>query len=86
MAYNYAVTCHKPTAVHHSLACNLTGRNERNVLISKGNRLELHTLTNEGLVLNFDVSLYGKIAVMLSLRPPSTAQEIIFILTGTYKF
>lgn len=69
MAYNYVATAQKPTAVTHSLVGHFTDADDVNLVVAKGTRFELHTVTAEGLQPVFDVGVYGRIATMLLFRP-----------------
>lgn len=64
MSFNYVVTAHKPTAVTHSLAGHFTGPDAFNVLLARGSRLEIHSVSAEGLKPVLDVPLYGHINYM----------------------
>ena len=64
MSYNYNVTAHKPTAVSHSLAGHFTSPDIFNVLLGKGNRIEIHAVSPEGLKPILDVPMYGNISFM----------------------
>lgn len=64
MSFNYVVTAHKPTAVTHSLAGHFTSPDAFNVLIARGSRLEIHSVSAEGLKPVLDVPLYGHINYM----------------------
>jgi DNA damage-binding protein 1 len=67
--YSYVVTAQKPTAVTHSLTANLTGPEDNNLIIAKCSRIEVHLMTPDGLTLQFDLNVYGRISVMKALRP-----------------
>ena len=60
--YNYVVTAHKPSAVHLSLTANFTGAKDKNLIVTKSNRLVIYLLTPECLQPILDTSVYGRIA------------------------
>ena len=68
MSYNYNVTAHKPTAVSHSLAGHFTSADTFNVLLGKGNRIEIHSVSPEGLKPVLDVPMYGQLSYMELFR------------------
>lgn len=86
MAYNYVVTSQKPTAVSVALVCCFTGKSDQNLVLAKGNRIEIHTLTPEGLLPILDVPLYGRITAMAAFRPPTLVQDVLFVLTERKHF
>lgn len=54
--WNYVVTAHKPTKVTHSCVGNFTGPQDRNLIVAKCTRLEIHLLSpQEGLQLQLQV-------------------------------
>jgi len=86
MAYNYVVTAQKPTNIGISITGNFTNPDEINLVISKSSRLEIHTVTPEGLVPQLDVPIYGTISSMEFFRPHGHSKDLIFILTERYQF
>ncbi len=86
MAYNYVATSQKPTAVKSAIVCSFTGTDEQNLVMARGNRLEFHSLTSDGLVPIFDVGIYGNILTLASFRPPTLAQDVIFVLSERKQF
>jgi hypothetical protein len=86
MSYLYAATSQKATAVTNSLVCNFTGPNEKNLILSKGNHLEVHILKDEKLLPLLDTSLFARIKSMDFYRPHGYLQDVIFILTERKSF
>ena len=86
MSYSYVVTSQKPTAVHASCVCHFTSASDRNLVIAKGNHLEIHTVRENGLVSEFDVPLFGKITALDFYRPAGAALDVIFVLTEKKHF
>lgn len=86
MSYSYVVNSHKPTAVHHSIVCNFTSSSDRNLIIAKGNHIEIQTLVDHGLCPVLDVGLFGKITALDFYRPMNSTQDVIFILTEKKHF
>lgn len=52
---------------------------------SKCNRIEIHTLTAEGLKGVADVPLFGRIAAMELFRPAREPRDLLLVLTTSYK-
>jgi hypothetical protein len=42
MSYTYVVTSQKPTAVKFAKVCQFTGPHDKNLIIAKGNRIEVY--------------------------------------------
>ncbi|XP_078488392.1 DNA damage-binding protein 1 [Ciona intestinalis] len=84
MSSNYIVTAHKPTAVKQCITGNFTSGSDLNLLISKNTRLELFTVTPEGLRPIKEINIYGRIAVLKFFRPEGEDRDLLFILTERY--
>jgi len=84
MANNYVVTAHKPTAVNACVTGNFTSHDELNLLIAKNTRLEVYSVTPEGLRPLKEISVYGRIAVLQLFRPPGENKDLLFLLTARY--
>lgn len=86
MAYSYLVTTQKSTAVQHAVVCNFTSPVERNLILVKSNRIEIHTLTPEGLMPILDTPLHGLITSIDYYRPANCAQDVLFLLLESKQF
>eukprot|EP00611_Tribonema_gayanum_P012338 TRINITY_DN2295_c0_g1_i5.p2 TRINITY_DN2295_c0_g1~~TRINITY_DN2295_c0_g1_i5.p2 ORF type:complete len:243 (-),score=52.11 TRINITY_DN2295_c0_g1_i5:252-980(-) len=86
MSYNYVVTAQRPTAVTHSLLAHFTSAQDANLITAKGNRLNILTVTEDGLQGIHDAPLYGSVACMEAFRLPGESQDLLFILTARYQF
>ena len=86
MSYSYIVNSQKPTAVHHTIICNFTSPTEKNLIIARGNHLEIQIFREGGLAPVLDVGLFGKITALDFYRPANTSQDVIFILTEKKHF
>lgn len=86
MLYNYVVTAQKPTSVTMSLTCNFTAPNETNLIMCKNTRVEIHTLTPEGLQPVLDVCIYGRIASVEKFRPSEQETDWLFLSTEKCDF
>lgn len=86
MSYSYVVNSQKPTAVQHTVVCSFTSPGDTNLIIAKGNHLEIQTLKENGLDAILDVALFGKITALDFYRPANTNQDILFVLTEKKHF
>lgn len=84
MAYQYIVTAHKPTAVIACATGNFTSAKDLNLIVAKNSKIEIFLVTPEGLRPLKEVSIYGKIAVMLLFRPQNELKDLLFIVTARY--
>ncbi|KAH8557053.1 CPSF A subunit region-domain-containing protein [Umbelopsis sp. PMI_123] len=84
--YQYVVTAQKPTAVHFAVKGRFTSSEDINLIISKGTRIEIFTLTPEGLRPVIEFGIYGRIEAMEIFSPPDAATDSLFILTERNTF
>lgn len=68
MSFWYVASSQKSTAVTASLICELITNNEKNLVITKGNSLEIYGTTNNNLNLLFSIPLFGNIATVLKYK------------------
>jgi hypothetical protein len=66
--YSYIATAQKSTGVTHALVGSFTAPGELNLILGKTTRLEVHTVTPDGLQPVFSDALYGRIATMKLVR------------------
>ena len=76
----YVATAQRATNVTHAVSGNFTNPDEKNLILAKSTRLELHTATPEGLVPVFDVGLHGRVAALEIFRMPV---RILVCMTST---
>ncbi len=67
-SYFYVASSQPPTAVTYSAVGNFTSAAELNLVLAKTSRLEIHTVTADGLVPLFDVPVNGRIASLELVR------------------
>nr|CAB3236585.1 DNA damage-binding protein 1 [Phallusia mammillata] len=84
MSFNYVVTAHKPTAVNQCITGHFTSPDDLNLLITKNSRLEIFTVSAEGLKPVKELNIYGKIAIAKLFRPEGEKKDLLFILTEPY--
>ncbi len=86
MAYFYVATSQKPQSVNHSIVCNFTSPTERNLILARGNGLEIHRVEETGLVGVLSVALHGKIISLDSFHDEASNENWIFVLTESKNF
>lgn len=64
----YAVTAQPPTLVSHTLVCNFTGPDERNLLLVRSSRLDIFRTRADGVDSVASVPLYARVAAVHSFR------------------
>ena len=84
--YNYVVTAHKPSAVQLSLTANFTGPRDKNLIVTKSNRLVIYLLTPDCLQPVLDTTVYGRIANIEVIRSPGADRDSLCLLTERLKF
>lgn len=84
MSFNYVVTAHKPSAVNFCVTGNFTRSDELNLLIGKNTRLEIYSVTAQGLTPVKEINVYGRIALLKLFRPPGECKDLLFLLTEKY--
>ena len=80
--WNYVASAHKSSAVVESLTAGLTSADQRNLILAKGNRLELYKLSEEGLVPLQEISILGMIKFVHKLSAPQ--KDYLLIVTQPY--
>jgi DNA damage-binding protein 1 len=78
---SYVVTAHRPSKVTHTAVGNFLSPSTRNLLVAKITRVEVYSVTVDGLVRTVDLPIYGRIAVMVLARAPGAAQDDMLVLT-----
>lgn len=89
MSYSYVVTSQKSTAISHSVICNFTSVNDTNLVIVRGNTIEISTYNNNNLIIEDNISLFGQIISLQSYKPSHEDRNIsdnLFILTAHKTF
>lgn len=79
-AMNYVVTAHPASKVTHTAVGNFLGDGHRNLVIAKVTRLEVFSISAEGLVRQLLLPIYGRIVAMALYRAPGAAQDDLAVL------
>ena len=66
--FAYVATAQKPTGVTHAVVGSFTGPNDVNLVLAKTNRLEVHTVTGDGLSPVVSEGVFGRIATLALIR------------------
>lgn len=86
MAYIYAASTQRATSVTSSIVCSFTSPTDRNLLLGKGNILDIYNCSSEELTLVKSLPLYGKISKIDKYRPSGSTKDYVFILTAKLQF
>ena len=82
--YMYVVTAQKPTATTVAITSNFTGPDDLNLILAKNSKIEIHTISPEGLRHYMDLNINGCVTCMQSFRPKGEDQDVVFVLTRRY--
>ncbi|KAL0082831.1 mono-functional DNA-alkylating methyl methanesulfonate N-term-domain-containing protein [Phycomyces blakesleeanus] len=84
--HKYVVTAQKPTATQFAVKGSFTAPNDTNLVLGKGTRIEIYTLTPDGLKPTLEFSIYGTITAMTLHVPPGRDKASLFLLTARHKY
>ena len=65
--YNYLGVIRKSTSVDHCVTCRFFDSKTQNLILSKNNRIEIYSLSQEGMSSNKFINIYGKIKILLTI-------------------
>jgi len=80
----YLVTAQPAMAVSHCQTGNFTSPTDFNLLVVKSNKIEIMTLTAEGLRFVKEINIYGTIEVMKLFRPRGLDKDRLFVMTEKF--
>ena len=84
--YNYLGILKKSTAIEHCISCNFFDIKSLNLILSKNNRLEFYSLSEEeGLIAKKYINIYGKIKILLKI-PSKKGKDNLFVLSQDLNF
>ena len=84
--YNYLGVLRKSTAIEHCVSCNFFDAKTPNLILSKNNRIEFYSLSEEEtLYAKKYINIYGKIKILLTI-PTTKGKDNLFILTQDLNF
>lgn len=84
MAFNYLVTANRATSVNASDTGNFTGPNDLNLVTAKASRIEVWTVTHEGLRLAQEIGVFGHVEALKLFRPAGATKDLLFFLTSKH--
>lgn len=92
MAHFYSVTNEKSSSVSNSVYCSFCGPSETNLILAKGNVLEIYSIIqgegsdSHSLTLVESHTIFGYIVKVLKYRPESSATDYLFLFTAHKHF
>ena len=81
MAHNYVVTAQHATAVDACDTGNFTSSSDLNLLIARNTKIEIMSVTPEGLRSIREFNINGSVEVMKLFRPAGAEKDRLFITT-----
>ncbi len=84
--YAYVATSQKPTAVQHAISCSFLDSNDLNLVIARGNRVEIYSTKDSHLTLECELPIYGIISSLTSYKLRQSQQDVLLILTERKQF
>ncbi|KAJ4379673.1 hypothetical protein N0V86_004855 [Didymella sp. IMI 355093] len=82
----YIAPIHKPSSVRHALKLNFLNAEEDCLVVAKANRLEFYSQTADGLVLQHQKAIYGKVTMLQKLRPALSQTDHLFVGTDRFTY
>ncbi|KAI9321688.1 mono-functional DNA-alkylating methyl methanesulfonate N-term-domain-containing protein [Dichotomocladium elegans] len=84
--YKYVVTAQKSTATHFAVKGPFTASADVNLILGKGTRIEIYTITPDGLKPTLEFTLYGTIKALDLYQPAGRDKASLFVLTSRYLY
>ena len=81
MAHNYVVTAQHPTSVNVCDTGNFTSPTDLNLVIARNTKIEIMSVSPEGLRSIREFSINGSIEVMKLFRPAGAEKDRLFVVT-----
>ena len=81
MAHNYVVTAQPATSVDACDTGNFTNQTDLNLLIARNTKIEIMSVTPEGLRSIKEFNINGSVEVMKLFRPAGAEKDRLFITT-----
>ncbi|KAH8728800.1 mono-functional DNA-alkylating methyl methanesulfonate N-term-domain-containing protein [Phaeosphaeriaceae sp. PMI808] len=82
----YIAPIHRPSSARHALKLNFLAQNEDCLVVAKANRLEFYTQTDDGLALQHQKAIYGKVTMLQKLRPALSSTDHLFVGTDRFMY
>ncbi|KAF1802332.1 mono-functional DNA-alkylating methyl methanesulfonate N-term-domain-containing protein [Mucor lusitanicus] len=84
--HKYVVTAQKPTATQFAVKGLFTSPHETNLILGKGTRIEVYTLTVDGLKPTIEFSIHGTIIALRLYTPQGRDKASLFLITSRHKY
>ncbi|KAI8386817.1 mono-functional DNA-alkylating methyl methanesulfonate N-term-domain-containing protein [Blakeslea trispora] len=84
--HKYVVTAQKPTSTQLSVKGSFISPYETNLILGKGTRIEVYTLTPDGLKPTIEFSVYGTIIALKLYKSKEKEKASLFLLTSRHKY
>ncbi|KAI8994749.1 CPSF A subunit region-domain-containing protein [Pilobolus umbonatus] len=84
--YKYVVTAQKPTATHFAVKGTFTSAHGTDLVLGKGTRIEIYTITPDGLKSIIEFSIHGTIIALKLYKPRNRDRASLFIITSRHKY
>ncbi|KAF9429620.1 DNA damage-binding protein 1a [Podila epigama] len=79
---NIVFTARKSSSVSQAIKGNFTGPKDLNLILGKGNRVEVYLISRDGLKLVKEFGIYGEIAFFETFRPPGHSTDLLLLSTA----
>ncbi|KAL4891551.1 mono-functional DNA-alkylating methyl methanesulfonate N-term-domain-containing protein [Aspergillus ambiguus] len=84
---SYIVPIHRASSIRHALKLQFMRPEEECLVVAKANRLELYTLTPDGLSLATSCTLYARVTMLARLPAPANSPtDHLFVGTDRYTY
>lgn len=80
MSNNYIVSAQKPTVITHALTGNFFDKKQLQLVLARINRLEVLSITAEGLKSFSEIPVFGRIALIKVFRAKNDVSFFLFFL------
>ncbi|KAK1397356.1 DNA damage-binding protein 1a [Heracleum sosnowskyi] len=84
--YNYVATAVKASTVYDSVAGNFTGSDVVNLIVGKGNRMEIFIFADDTLKSVLDTTINGRIRTLQLFRPCGELCDLLFVFTEMLEY
>lgn len=86
MSNLYVATTHRSSAVSSALVASFTAPNESNLIVTRGNVIDVLVMSPEGLQTLSSISIFGNIVKLDKYRSNACGTDSLFVLTGKHQF
>ncbi|KAL2070530.1 hypothetical protein VTL71DRAFT_13556 [Oculimacula yallundae] len=83
---SYLAPIHRPSSVRYAIKLCLLDAEQECLVLGKGNRIEIWTQTEEGLVMQSSKPIYGRISMLAKIRPEGSPRDMLFVGTTRFQY